>query len=324
MRAALIVGIDHYFNLNSLQGCINDAYSVKSVLERHSSDGTINFDCNLLVSNGSERGVTTRGLKKSLEDLFEKELDVALFYFAGHGSLEREDGYIITSEAEDSDGGVPLSTILKFANESPAKNKVIILDSCHSGQMGNYNGKNDAALSEGITVLTASSRDEFANEINGSGVFTQLFVDALEGSASDILGQITPGSIYAHIDQSLGAWEQRPIFKTNVRQFVSLRNTAPKISIEDLKQINILFPSSGYQYQLDPTYEPELKGRSKGMPNPKDENVRKFKILQKYNRLNLVVPVEAEHMWNAAMESKFCKLTSLGEHYRKLVEKGRI
>ena len=35
-----------------------------------------------------------------------------------------------------------------------------------------------------------------------------LFVDALNGSAADILGQITPGSVYAHIDQSLGAWSQ--------------------------------------------------------------------------------------------------------------------
>lgn len=324
MRAALIVGIDYYQHVNPLFGCVNDAHSVKSVLERHSSDGTINFDCNLLVASSEKSSVTTSKLKDSLRDLFEKELNIALFYFAGHGSLEKEDGYIITSEAERSDEGIPLSTILKFANESPAKNKIIILDSCHSGQMGNYNGNNNAFLSEGITVLTASAKNQYASEIEGTGVFTQLLVDALEGSAADILGQITPGSIYAHIDQSLGAWEQRPIFKTNVRQFVSLRNTAPKISIEDLKQISNLFPSAGYQYELDPTYEPELKGRSEGMPAPEEENVRKFKILQKYNRLNLVVPVEAEHMWNAAMESKACKLTALGEHYRKLVEKGRI
>ena len=49
-----------------------------------------------------------------------------------------------------------------------------------------------------------------------------------------------------------------------------------------------------------------------------------FAILQKYNRLNLLVPVNAKHMWNAAMESKSCKLTALGEHYRKLVSKNRI
>ena len=50
----------------------------------------------------------------------------------------------------------------------------------------------------------------------------------------------------------------------------------------------------------------------------------KFKILQKYNRINLVVPVDAEHMYFAAMNSKSCKLTILGEHYWKLVNKEQI
>ena len=83
-------------------------------------------------------------------------------------------------------------------------------------------------------------------------------------------------------------------------------------------------PSPGYEFPLDPTYEPELKGRDPGMPSPIPENTRTFAVLQKYNRLNLLVPVEAPHMWNAAMESKACRLTALGEHYRRLVEKERI
>lgn len=61
-----------------------------------------------------------------------------------------------------------------------------------------------------------------------------------------------------------------------------------------------------------------------GMLPPDIENTRKFVILQKYNRVNLVIPVDAPHMWHAAMQSKACKLTVLGEHYRRLVEKGRI
>jgi hypothetical protein len=71
-------------------------------------------------------------------------------------------------------------------------------------------------------------------------------------------------------------------------------------------------------------YEPELKGRDTGMPSPIEEHTRIFAILQKYNRLNLLVPMGVPHMWNAAMESKSCRLTALGEHYRRLVEKGRI
>jgi len=67
-----------------------------------------------------------------------------------------------------------------------------------------------------------------------------------------------------------------------------------------------------------------MKGRDSGMPVPDPENTRIFSILQQYNRLNLLEPVGAPHMWHAAMESKSCRLTVLGEHYRKLVEKNRI
>lgn len=65
-------------------------------------------------------------------------------------------------------------------------------------------------------------------------------------------------------------------------------------------------------------------GRSPGTPAPVRDNVQKFAVLPRYNRVNLLVPVEAPHMWNAAMESKSCKLTVLGEHYRQLVERKRI
>jgi len=94
-----------------------------------------------------------------------------------------------------------------------------------------------ALLSEGLTVLTASTAEQYASEENGKGVFTSLLVDALNGSAANLTGDITPGSVYAHIDQSLGAWEQRPVFKTNVKQFISLRKTKPPIEIGDLRRI---------------------------------------------------------------------------------------
>jgi hypothetical protein len=122
----------------------------------------------------------------------------------------------------------------------------------------------------------------------------------------------------------LGAWEQRPVFKTNVKQFVSLRTVSPPISTNDLRRIIEFFPVAGFEYSLDPTYEPEIKGRDKGMPDPIEEHTEIFSILQQYNRLNLLVPVGVKHMWNAAMESKLCRLTPLGEHYRRLVEKDRI
>lgn len=324
MRIALIVGVNYYDHGSSLYGCVNDAHSVKSVLERHDG-GAVNFDCKLMTSTSSTEKVNRGELKDQIEELFKADAEVALFYFAGHGHIEATGGYLLATDSSRGDEGVSLSEILTFANSSPAKNKIIILDSCHSGIAGTPPaGGQLASLSEGLTILTASTQEQYATEENGRGVFTMLLVDALNGSAANLTGDITPGSVYAHIDQSLGAWEQRPVFKTNVKQFVSLRNSSPAIPTDELRRIFEFFPTAGFTFQLDPTFEPEMKGRDEGMPPPDPENTRTFAILQKYNRLNLLVPNEVPHMWNAAMESKTCSLTALGEHYRRLVEKNRI
>jgi uncharacterized caspase-like protein len=324
MKLALIVGIDFYDHSNQLYGCVNDAHSVKAMLERNDG-GAVNFDCILMTATGQQNRILRGELKDAISQLFATKAEIALFYFAGHGHIESTGGYLLGSEASRGDEGVSLAEILILANKSPATNKIIILDSCHSGIAGDHPAQQDTAiLSEGMTILTASSKDQYASEINGSGVFTTLLVDALSGSASNLMGEITPGSVYAHIDQSLGGWEQRPLFKTNVRNFVSLRSVTPAISIEDIRQIIKFFPCPGFEFQLDPTYEPEKKGRDKGMPDPIEEHTRIFSILQKYNRLNLLKPIGAMHMWNAAMECRTCKLTALGEHYRRLVENNRI
>ena len=324
MNKALIVGVDYYGSASKLFGCVSDAHSLKSVLSRN-FDGSINFDCRLITVSNAEESLTRGQLKDAVVQLFSDKSDIALFYFAGHGHIESTGGYILGSEAKRGDDGLSLDEVLKIANDSKAANKIIILDSCHSGIAGNSPSIEDRALiSEGITILTASDQDQYASEQNGSGVFTSLLVDALSGSAAKILGDITPGSVYAHIDQSLGSWDQRPIFKTNVRKFISLRKAAPAINLVDLIKIKEFFPEPGYEFWLDPTFEPEMKGRSEEMPDPIPENTQIFSVLQKYNRLNLLKPVGVEHMWNAAMESKACKLTALGEHYRKLAISDRI
>lgn len=324
MRIALIVGINHYEHGPSLFGCVDDAHAVKAVLERH-GDGAVNFGCKLLTGTGPTDRVVRNDLKDQVEELFRRPAEIALFYFAGHGHIEPTGGYLMATDSRRGDEGLSLNDVLTFANSSPARNKIVVLDSCHSGIAGTPPAQGSlAALSEGLTVLTASTADQYATEENGRGTFTTLLVDALQGGAANLTGEITPGSVYAHVDQSLGAWEQRPVFKTNVQQFVSLRKVSPPIELADLRRITEFFPGPGSEFPLDPTFEPELKGRDPGMPAPIPENTRKFAILQRYNRLNLVIPAGAPHMWHAAMQSKACKLTVLGEHYRRLVEKQRI
>lgn len=319
MRKALIVGIDYYEHFGSLYGCVNDAHEMKSALERH-SDGSINFGVKLHVANAANSSIARGELKDLIIELFKDDSEIALLYFAGHGHIEATGGYICGSDCKRGDDGLSLNEVMTIANKSKAKNKIIILDSCHSGIAGNTNNTNVAELTDGMTILTASTESQYASEKNGSGIFTALFVDALNGAAGNLVGDVTPGSIYAHIDQSLGPWQQRPVFKTNVKSFVSLRKVQPPINLTDLRKIIEYFPTPGFEFLLNPTFEPEIQGRPPEAATPIEENTKVFAILQRYNRINLLVPVNAPHMWHAAMESKSCKLTVLGEHYRRLVE----
>jgi len=324
MRKALVVGIDYYVGLPQLFGCVNDAYSVKSVLDRN-SDGTVNFDVRLLSGTGPSEAVSRAILKDRIRDLFADDSEIALLYFAGHGHIETTGGYLCASYCRTGDEGLALNDVMTFANQSNAKNKVIILDNCHSGVVATQAGSRNAEISEGMTILTASTAEQYATEENNTGVFTNLFVDALNGAARNLVGAVTPGSVYAHIDQSLGSLEQRPVFKTNVKSFVSLRKVQAPIGLAALQRITELFPVPGFEFRLDPSFEPERPNPpDPSIPPPNPTNTEKFAVLQEYKGVNLVVPIDAPHMWHAAMGSKACKLTVLGEHYRRLVLRNRI
>ena len=330
MRKALIVGIDRYTHIKSLSGCVNDAHSVKTVFERH-ADGTVNFATPRILTSASMSDSVEKGeLKDAVRELFADDAEIALFYFAGHGYIEDTGGFLCTSDSRTGDDGLSLDEVMTLAGKSLAKNKVIILDSCHSGVAGNRSEAHGLAeVKEGMTILTASTADQYASEIpgGGAGVFTSLLVDALNGAAANLVGDVTPGSVYAHIDQSLGPWAQRPVFKTNVKTFVSLRKAAAPIPLADLQALATHFPRADYDFPLDPSYEPERSEEQKSDPNipvPDPRKTAVFAVLQRYARVNLVRPVGAPHMWHAAMQSKSCELTVLGQHYRHLVESGLI
>ncbi len=313
MRKALVVGINNYTTA-PLKGCINDASAFATTIEKN-GDGSPNFAVRL------ETNISTKSeLKTMIKELFEGDSDIALLYFSGHGFVNEIGGYIVTPDHQRNDEGVSMDEILVLANKSKAKDKVIILDCCNSGAFGSpaITGSNSAQIIEGVVILTASRPDESAIEINGHGMFTNLLIDALQGGAADLRGHITPGSVYAYIDQALGAWDQRPVFKTNVTRFTSLRTINPQVSVEVLRKITEYFTTPEQEYKLDPTYE--FDNKDIAVP----EKVAILKNLQKLVSIGLVVPVGEEHMYYAAQNSKSCKLTALGYHYWRLVKESKI
>jgi len=315
MRKALIVGIGN-LELAPLPGAISDANAIATIIGTN-EDGSPNFDVKLITDNNGK--ITKSKLKGLLKELFDGEHETALFYFSGHGFLNDLGGYVVTSDPEKDDEGVSMDEILSMTNNSKIKNRVVILDCCHSGKFGSSNLISDTStiIKNGVTILTASKDSQKALEINGHGIFTALLLQALSGGAADLRGSITPGSIYAYIDQALGPWSQRPVFKTNISEFVSLRKINPPIPQDTLRKITTYFRSPEEEFALNPSFEFTEKNADK-------KNVAIFKDLQKFESVGLVVPVGEEHMYFVAMNSKSCKLTALGYHYWGLVKNRKI
>ncbi|KAA2223897.1 caspase family protein [Chryseobacterium sediminis] len=321
MKKALVIGINNYPTA-PLRGAVNDAKVISKLLKINGNDST-NFEVL------SAYDIPTRSqLLNQIVDFFNVSCDMALLYFAGHGYVNELGGFIVTPDHKKYDEGIAMHDILNLANGANIRNKIIILDCCKSGHFGNSTVNGSVMeIKTGTTILTASREDEPAKEINGHGVFTNLVIEGLKGGAADIRGHISPGGLYAYIDQALGAHEQRPVFKTNVTEFVELRNVVPQVPLKILRRLTKYFDSPSENFKLDPSFEDTNTHdipHNVIEPHADKKNVSIFKDLQKLESVGLIVPVDEEHMYYAAMRSKACRLTSLGHHYWRLVNEGRI
>lgn len=323
-KKALLIGIDDYQSA-PLSGCVNDAILVSSELDRHGT-GSVNFSPMTITSNDGP--VTTSMLRKGIKQLFNSgPASIALFYFAGHGAVINDRVYLCTMDGVEHAPGMPLEELIAAANNASDSihNRIVLLDCCFSGDAGNLVSldKEIALLGKGVTIMTACRSTEAAAELGDHGLFTYLMLDALRGGAADILGRITPAAIYSHIDQSLGDWDQRPLYKSHVDSFLVLKEMPPKVSIETLQRLPYFFPDISSEYLLSPEHEhtnPDGSIRTGG-----DQNLRsEFRELQNCNRVGLVEPVGEQDMYWAAMNSAGCRLTALGAHYHRLARVGRI
>lgn len=315
MRRALIVGIDKYDDA-PLKGCVNDARKIFTALERN-EDRSPNFHCKLLTAPNIV--INKPGLKEAIRNLFLNKADVALLYFSGHGFLNPLGGILVTQDAVRYDEGISMFEILTLAHKAPIHEVVIILDCCHSGAFGLFPTFNEetSVLREGMSILAACRPSQLAIEKDEGGVFTSFVYDALMGGGSDILGKVTAASIYAYADQALGAWDQRPLFKTNVSKLLPLRRCKPSVPLDILRLLPSYFASPYVEYPLDPSFEPDEEPQ-----NPTNQKI--FADLQKLRDAGLLIPVGEDHMYYAAIYSKSCKLTHLGQFYRRLASEGKL
>lgn len=316
MKRALLVGVDSYDNFSPLGGCVNDVDALEPLLARNEDDSP-NFNC---VNHTSDvERVERKDLLQAVDALLAPGADIALFYFAGHGTKSNNDVILATQDGDRNEFGLPLSTILGKVQDSSIREVVIMLDCCFSGGAGGVPqlGDDSVVLRSGVSLLTASRSDQPAAESLGHGLFSTYLCGALEGGAADVLGKVTLAGVYAYLSESFGPWDQRPTFKASVDRLHDLRHCAPAVPLHELRRLPKIFTDIDFEFSLDPSYEPDAKPE-----HPEHEAV--FAILQRCRAAKLVEPVGMDHMYFAAMQSGACRLTPLGKHYWRMADQGRL
>ncbi|WP_036487475.1 caspase family protein [Myxosarcina sp. GI1] len=144
---ALLVGIDAYTHpIPPLQGCVNDIKAIEEYLEGRVDRGDYQLHLRTLLDRDATRQGIIEGFREHLSQATSD--DIALFYYAGHGSQEQAppefwdvepDRLNETIVCYDSriQGGWDLADkeLGKLISEVVQNNPhtVIIMDCCHSG-----------------------------------------------------------------------------------------------------------------------------------------------------------------------------------------------
>jgi hypothetical protein len=321
-RRALLVGIGRYEAMPDLPSCVADAQALRDVLLRH-DDGAPNYDCRLLTFPGGAP-ITREVLRAAWHDLFAGFPGDILFYYAGHGSPADAGGAILTYEGTPATPGLPMSELIQLANDCAAQEVVLILDCCHSGAIGGVGRRHGgraleqiARLREGVTILAASRAQETAVADSAHGVFTDLLLSALQGGAADVRGHVSAAAVYASIEQALGAWDQRPLYKSFASHLAPLRHCTPQVSDASLRRLPQYFATETSRYRLAPSYE---YTRPEGIA----DHVAIFDAFKRYRDAHLLRTVEGDDLYFAALQAHEVELTPAGRLYWRLARQGRI
>ncbi|MFN8354233.1 MAG: caspase family protein [Spirosomataceae bacterium] len=240
---ALLIGISHYQELDTLQFADRDAVAFAEFLK---SQQVPEDNIKLFLNENATRFNIVDELYNTTQSL--KKGDRFYFYFGGHGDLEAKIGYenslllLYNSFKKNYFQGneyLQLSELKTWFRELSKKGieVIFIADACHSGGLiggKEGNSKTQKALQEsweGITKILSSKADEFSLEGKqwggGRGLFSYHLVNGLIGRADGNGDQkVSLGELSKYLQEKV-VGEAAP----NVQTPVVLGNSKQQVSV---------------------------------------------------------------------------------------------
>jgi uncharacterized caspase-like protein len=250
---ALVVGINEYENEElNLRYAVKDAKLFAETLKEVASPLFRKVEVKLLTR---KEETTKEAIERAFEEIGRKVKanDYFVFYIAGHGDVSsfddgREVFFLITSNVIFIDpqnlekSAISHGELVNLLAKVPAQNKIIVLDTCHSGEAGKrlvmamaqsvgvtFRGMSTKTAIEllrkaaGGSVFTASQSEQYALEgYKGHGLFTYTLVEGLKGKADENRdGYVKLGELKSYVETKV--WERsKKIFGKSQAPYVNI------------------------------------------------------------------------------------------------------
>ena len=238
---AIVIGIKDFANSRlALKYTVSDAELFASTLEAR---GPRLFSAvrvkRLVTPQDTTKAAIIEALKRAQEDVASDDLFV--FYVASHGTVDDGQYLLITSNvgststARLKQDALTQDTLKELISNIPASKKLIVLDTCSAGQLGDAlqvamltRGMSDDTAMKvlsravGSTVLSAATSVQEALEgYEGHGLFTRVIVDGLNGAAdADGDGYVKTLELADYVDNKVPELAER-VFKHKQYPIVS-------------------------------------------------------------------------------------------------------
>ena len=243
----MLIGINGYHeSLGSLKYSVNDCRRLAEVLTQ--GDDAFPADHVLVLADdeAAERKPTYANIHSWLASWLAQpdEADTVLVFFAGHGREMRGKCYLVPCDATLQTihvTGIPVPYVQELLQRCKARQKVLILDACHSGA-----GRDVSVMAapmmetlsagKGIYTITSCDVNELSHEWDEKkqGVFSYYLAEALGGGCPpDARGRLTAGAVYGWVYEQVRGWaarhrcEQSPKVISESSGVVTLRCAEP-------------------------------------------------------------------------------------------------
>lgn len=228
-RWALLVGINDYTNVPKLRYARSDAEALYKVLTENcgfpKDNVVLMTDDRDVRSNAFARYPTRGNLRARIDQIAQvaERNDLLIVSFSGHGLNIDGRGFLVPVDgASDNIGSlIPLSWVKDALESSPAKQRLLLLDACHSGARGNPSESPAQALlsplaGAGFATIASCDSRQLSHEDpkTGHGVFTHAVIEGLTGKTdSQAEGNrdstITANELFAYASLKVKQWSLR-------------------------------------------------------------------------------------------------------------------